>query len=44
MKAKLKCKTPAKAQTNFRKAQRTQMNQAARRESRQTNCNERRLS
>jgi len=32
MKSKLKCKTPAKAQVNFRKAQRTSMNRRERRE------------
>ena len=31
MKAKLKCKTPAKAQVNYRKPQRTTMNRQQRR-------------
>lgn len=31
MKSSLKCKTPAKAQTNFRKHQRTRMNRIERR-------------
>jgi hypothetical protein len=32
-KSKLKCKTPAKAQVNYRKEQRTKMNRASRRNS-----------
>ena len=44
IKAKLKCKTPAKAQVNYRKAQRSRMNRLLRRSGRSGramsgNCN-----